>query len=106
MEQTAYCGHCNQRLTRKAFKEHHRLYFYDGEWIQEDSLALRSDNPSSPISSLDLSPPSPLRSMSPVSEHEPTPGPFDFEDFENEDYSSGGSGTFVRNWHYTVAVYM
>ncbi len=45
-----YCGHCNKRLSRKAYMEHHRLYYHEGEWIHEDSLTIASSPPSSPFS--------------------------------------------------------
>ena len=32
------CGHCNKLLTEKTFKEHRRLFYDDGEWLQQSSL--------------------------------------------------------------------
>ena len=74
-----YCGHCNKRLTRKTFKEHHRLYFHEGEWIGEDSLNLASTS-SSPLSSV-VEPPEELPSL--VDEM--------FEELPDHDLSSSAS---------------
>ena len=47
------CGHCNKLLTEKTFKEHRRLFYDDGEWLQQSSLnetSRLSSRSSSPMS--------------------------------------------------------
>ena len=41
------CGHCKKLVTVKTFKEHQRMYFYNGSWMEEESQT--SSGMSSPI---------------------------------------------------------
>ena len=54
-----YCGHCDQSVSLKTFKEHERLYFYHGRWIKDRNMVSgpRSRS-SSPLCVSD--PPSPI----------------------------------------------
>ena len=33
------CGHCEKTISEKTYKEHHRLFFHDGEWLKDSSSA-------------------------------------------------------------------
>ena len=44
------CGHCEKLVSEKTFKEHHRLFYHDGQWMTEHT------RPSDDASSRDSSP--------------------------------------------------
>jgi len=45
------CGHCQKLVSGKTYKEHHRLYFHEGEWISAEAPdGATSSRESSPFS--------------------------------------------------------
>ena len=44
------CGHCEKLVSEKTFKEHHRLFYHEGQWMTEHT------RPSDDASSRDSSP--------------------------------------------------
>ena len=45
------CGHCEKLVSEKTYKEHHRLYFHEGQWITVDGTDyVTSSRESSPFS--------------------------------------------------------
>ena len=49
-----YCNHCENLLSSKTFKKHHRLYFHEGRWLKGEDSRSGSSSP------LDVSPPQPI----------------------------------------------
>lgn len=92
------CGHCHQKLSEKALKEHERLYLEDGVWLTESKIeqgVSSSEEMSEPITISD--PPDP---------HEEVPEPlavssegeFPFEDVEqNSEEDSGQEGKLTQH---------
>ena len=64
MFQFKVCGHCDKLLGEKAYSEHKRLYFFEGQWVREDQDQGMQSRRSS--SSLDVSDPESLNSDSPL----------------------------------------
>lgn len=76
-----YCGHCEQSVSLKTFKEHQRLYFYDGRWIKQRDM--RSEGARS-------------RSSSPLTISDPpTPIITNFSDIEEDAESTGRCDTIT-----------
>ena len=42
------CGHCNEFLGVKSYKEHHKMYYNNGVWITDNQMVNRSMS-SSPL---------------------------------------------------------
>ena len=92
------CGHCHQRLSEKALKEHERLYLEDGVWLTESKIeqgVSSSEKMSEPITISD--PPDP-------DEEVPEPltvsfeGEFPFEDVEqNSEEDSDQEGKLTQH---------
>jgi len=92
------CGHCHQRLSEKALKEHERLYLEDGVWLTESKIeqgVSSSEEMSEPITISD--PPDP-------DEEVPEPlamsseGEFPFEDIEqNSEEDSDQEGKLTQH---------
>lgn len=56
-----FCKHCNKRVSEKTFKEHRRLYFYEGKWLftregleQLETRHCHSDSDDSSVLSVSL----------------------------------------------------
>lgn len=56
-----FCEHCNKRVSEKTFKEHRRLYFYEGKWLftregleQLETRHYHSDSDDSSVLSVSL----------------------------------------------------
>ena len=41
------CGHCHKRVSTKTFKEHQRLYYHEGKWIERGHETCELDSRSS-----------------------------------------------------------
>ena len=46
------CGHCEKLVSEKTFKEHHRLFYHEGQWMTEHTRPFddASSRDSSPLS--------------------------------------------------------